>query len=427
MKKKTITKRIKRKRNTRKKINMRGGDGECIIKTHNGIIYTITDPNNDIIYEYKKSGTFINFVEKIFNIENNNYQKIGQGSFGTVQLCYKKENENEFCKQATMKIINKYDNDNYILKEISILKSFKDNEILKKYVLEYYFHCKTHKQYYIFMEKLDMNLIEYIEKSDLYNVENNAYICDKLLIGLKLLHDKKVYHRDIKPENIMITINNNKVNKVKYIDFGLSCLNINEDCKNFAGTPIYMCPLIYEKDNMIYHLILQKVDRFALGLTFFYLFNKYYYYDYYYSEIKNYIKKRYRKEFYLEEFYNVDKKDKIKFFYSRNLIDSYEEFNKITKNENNANENELQIINISEKNNYNYVKIFDLINYENKTLPELIKNHSGTVKNHSGTVINDSGTVNDSGKVNNDSGTVNDSGTDNNDSGTVNYSGTVIE
>ena len=74
-----------------------------------------------------------------------------------------------------------------------------------------------------------MNLKKYVRDTTVYSKENNAYICDQLLRGLTEMHKAGIYHFDIKPENIMITINNNKVEKVKYIDFGSSCNKINID------------------------------------------------------------------------------------------------------------------------------------------------------------------------------------------------------
>jgi len=50
----------------------------------------------------------------------------------------------------------------------------------------------------------------------------------QLFLGLKHIHDSGYAHRDIKPDNILLT----KDLKIKYIDFGLACL---EQCK------IYMC------------------------------------------------------------------------------------------------------------------------------------------------------------------------------------------
>jgi len=49
-----------------------------------------------------------------------------------------------------------------------------------------------------------------------------AEIIVNLIKGLQLLHSKGVAHRDIKPANILVELKGGS--KIKFIDFGLSCL-----------------------------------------------------------------------------------------------------------------------------------------------------------------------------------------------------------
>ncbi|XP_023313697.1 serine/threonine-protein kinase 24-like [Trichogramma pretiosum] len=72
----------------------------------------------------------------------------------------------------------------------------------------------------------------------------------QMLLGITFLHEfrKKVLHRDIEPANIMIT----KKKIVKICDLGVSTINqldtqllTTHGRKSFVGTPMYMAPEVY--------------------------------------------------------------------------------------------------------------------------------------------------------------------------------------
>lgn len=69
-------------------------------------------------------------------------------------------------------------------------------------------------------------------------------LMSQLLLGLRAIHERGFAHRDIKPENILITNDN----KIKYIDFGISCLQkcnrtmCVDNCKIGAATILYAPP-----------------------------------------------------------------------------------------------------------------------------------------------------------------------------------------
>ena len=120
----------------------------------------------------------------------------------------------------------------------------------------------------------------------------------QICLGLKYIHENNIIHRDIKPSNIFLT----RSGYVKLGDFGLSTFfdnaEIKEDLKNnkknsnkletdndstkdkcnkngklkrmesLKGTPSFLAPEV-----LVFHEYTQKVDIWALGVTFYYLMN----------------------------------------------------------------------------------------------------------------------------------------------------------
>lgn len=294
----------------------------------------ITDYNNPDYIEY----FIIENNEHLFSFKENKNKKddnlLGKGGFSTVYICNKKNKTGDICGKYSLKRMKKKgNNEEDIQRELAFLKLIKENKDLRRFALEYFYYCQTYVEYFIFAELLQMSLSTFIEKKDnpLYNVSNVAFICSELIKGIKLFHKYSLFHHDIKPSNIMLNIQENTVSKVKYIDFGLSCDNDKFFCQK-AGTYRYWCPLIEQEDSLTNPVDLQKIDRFALGLTIFELINKKHYMDFHDIEftngndIKNFFK------FYLLNHYKLYKKYNT---YEEDKIISWikEKENKLKKNE----------------------------------------------------------------------------------------------
>jgi NIMA (never in mitosis gene a)-related kinase len=134
-------------------------------------------------------------------------------------------------------------------------------------------------------DEVTLNIItEYADDGDLYKkaIEKKSkgeyfketqliYWLMQICLALKYLHEeKKIMHRDIKPSNIFLT----KKGYVKLGDFGLSKIFDNDKEKNeklkraksIKGTPLCFPPEYFTKQEYT-----EKVDIWALGVTFTYL------------------------------------------------------------------------------------------------------------------------------------------------------------
>ena len=185
-------------------------------------------------------------------------QNLGHGAFG-----------------AAYKVLNKNDNQIYVMKKISVeMASREDIEKMEneakilssvnsEYVVKYYESFYSEHSFNIVMEFCDgSDLKKYIKehKSQKKLIEKDKIfdfilnICE----GLKEIHSKNLIHRDLKPDNLFLT----KDLKVKIGDFGIAkqLNNPEEYAKTCFGSLLYMAPEMaknYQYNN--------KIDIWSLG------------------------------------------------------------------------------------------------------------------------------------------------------------------
>mmetsp|Transcript_12708 Transcript_12708/g.25943 ORF Transcript_12708/g.25943 Transcript_12708/m.25943 type:complete len:1632 (-) Transcript_12708:201-5096(-) len=136
--------------------------------------------------------------------------------------------------------------------------------------------------WYLAMEYVEHSLADLIQRSPALPMHLRVQISIMTSEGLAFLHDNGVFHRDIKPSNILVTGDF----KIKLCDFGISLkfLNgIDSDAKNdmtvrgagVYGTSNYMSPEQHARGVLLRKLnaeASQKIDVYALGVTYFELF-----------------------------------------------------------------------------------------------------------------------------------------------------------
>lgn len=201
---------------------------------------------------------------------------LGQGAFGQVYLAE-----------------DKVSGDQVVVKKIptgsvETLKAVRrEAEILKhlKPACEPYLLCYEglieEKGYAYLVTKLEPDMITlddalYRTPGWIQNELQIGEVVANLLAGVKIMHAKGVAHRDIKPANILVSRSGDS--KVKFIDFGLSCLFRGCLTDVISGTPSYLAPelglLLATGTNRFFDMAsLQKTDLWSLGCTIWEILN----------------------------------------------------------------------------------------------------------------------------------------------------------
>ena len=175
-------------------------------------------------------------------------EELGRGSYGTVYLAI----YNKFYFA-----IKKIDKNKSALREKKILQKLCDND----YFPVIYEFLVSEKYFYIVQEYLEN--YENLKFTDIKkNIKNFIIIVQKLIKGLRILHNLGIAHCDITPNNIMI---NYDTLDIKYIDFGSACNNNSKitsceiDSIHF-GTIAYQSPELFGFVTNEQHEILSRKE-----------------------------------------------------------------------------------------------------------------------------------------------------------------------
>lgn len=206
------------------------------------------------------------FLTKTKGKLSNNYtivKKLGSGAFADVQLCiYKPLNQ-----QRAVKIIHKAGlhhqqmDEEYMLKEISILTALDHPNILKCYEI-----FEDSWKFYVSMDFCaGGELFDKIIEMKKFSEVQAAEILCQLLSSIAYCHEKNVIHRDLKPENILLEEKQGNLS-IKVADFGSSCfLDPKRKLSGCFGSAYYVAPevLIGEYN--------EKCDIWSVGVIMFIL------------------------------------------------------------------------------------------------------------------------------------------------------------
>lgn len=201
-------------------------------------------------------------------------EALGSGSFGAV---YKISKDGKLYAAKVLSetyVLQEFrEEQNRITREIDVLKSVSDDNLIK-YKDDFYFENDFGvKEYIIVMEYFKgVTLEKFIESAT--NLDEIITVFRKILEGVKSLHETKfmsegIIHRDLKPANILI----NEKKEIKIIDYGLSkIIDFSSITSTGAqiGSPLYMSPeQLVDSKNIDY-----RADIYSLGIILYKMVTK---------------------------------------------------------------------------------------------------------------------------------------------------------
>ncbi|CAM9625211.1 unnamed protein product, partial [Phaeothamnion confervicola] len=202
--------------------------------------------------------------------------KIGDGGFGIVYLCYSKEKRAGSRKKYALKVVEKVRGpdgqrlQDLIMREAEILSKLDHPRIV---ALEAFFDLQ--RSYALVMEYVGGGELFYrFHAKKKYSEEDARVLVRNLLTAVAYLHKTGICHRDLKPENIVLADERNDTN-IKLIDFGLAAHLPSKGAGNpymvdFCGTPEYQAP-----EQLMRKPYTTKADNFAVGIIAYLLVSGY--------------------------------------------------------------------------------------------------------------------------------------------------------
>ena len=189
-------------------------------------------------------------------------QKIGKGCFGKVYLATQLITNTSVALKIIPKTnIKNKDTRKKIEKEVEILKKVNNN----KHIIKLFEVFEDKSNVFLVFEYLENgDLVKYFKKNPLFEESEQKYFFNKILSGIKYIHEQKIIHRDLKLDNILL---DRKMNP-KICDFGISSIIIpGKKIYDTGGTPAYLAPEVIKAEGEVG----PKSDVWSLGVLLYLL------------------------------------------------------------------------------------------------------------------------------------------------------------
>jgi len=211
------------------------------------------------------------------SIENNNeYQlieKIGEGAFGEVFVAVEKATE----ELVALKIVNLSAKriSEIFHREVRTAKLLQGNcDNILDFRKSYSFSYNNEEYGVIAMEKMDIDLMDYLLRANRLEENIAKYIFRAICKGVAHCHSLNIVHLDIKPDNVLLRFddeNPEEISQIKLCDFGYSSKKKSVKKGEEFGTYEYRPPECSYNSSLSQQVLLDKVDIWGLGVTLFVL------------------------------------------------------------------------------------------------------------------------------------------------------------
>ncbi|GMT03106.1 hypothetical protein PENTCL1PPCAC_25280, partial [Pristionchus entomophagus] len=202
-----------------------GNEEEDVEKEDDGDAYESDEDDVDL------DGT--HYPVAIGEIINEKYRvmsKLGHGGYSTVWLAEDMDRN----RKVALKIgISNEEMGETASDEMKLLERIRDGDASHPHrdkvvqLIDSFTLSGTAGDHYCFvLEPLTCNLLRLIRKSNYegLGIEEVKHITRQVLEGLHYMHTEcQMIHTDIKPENVLVSMENNRINKVKIADLGNAC------------------------------------------------------------------------------------------------------------------------------------------------------------------------------------------------------------
>lgn len=167
---------------------------------------------------------------------------LGEGAFAKVYKCNRKSDNAEFAVKVVLKnfTIGKNKDSAFDI-ELRINQTLSHNNLVNLHDV-----YEKPKLSLIFDLCKGGDLLDDIEKRQVYAEADAASAVYQILEGTAYINSQNIIHRDLKPENLLLT----ETGTIKIADFGLAIeLDKTGFASGLAGTPFYIAPEIVKKKN----------------------------------------------------------------------------------------------------------------------------------------------------------------------------------
>jgi serine/threonine protein kinase len=149
------------------------------------------------------------------------------------------------------------------------------------HIVRLFFYSKANSDCFLIMEKMDMELSEYLKRrvaSDDCRLLEAVVLMLRIAEGVRYIHSKRMAHRDLKPGNVLVTVEDrssqslSRARSVKIADFGLT--KTRNASKTYAdqtvntGTSKYMAPEVIKAAGDANRAVLnpRKADSYSFAV-----------------------------------------------------------------------------------------------------------------------------------------------------------------